>query len=465
MKKQSVFATVITLLAGSSLAYAADNPPQSPSQPQQPDNGRIVIAIQELGNRIEGLTKAGVKSVNDLAYQLDKSFTSAMQLNTDQTNIQNRTHDQTRLDADRMVKSNLQPFSSATLTYTNKSQPEVKKVMSESNARQNYITQLKNLEASDTIYSLVQGMDVSTYWTKKNIGAPGLNDDAFNFSALIEPEVYSPDQIKNSQNFIGYAARQYQSYTDGLNLSQLHNALLKYQQQGVKVLSQQIDQFRNNDAYKKYQMSVRSLTAAQSVATDIFAGLAAERRPMMTTEADPQLDAISRAIGVDPQVISAKNDNGETVTMYRYASPMQIANYRANYRLNDPKWYQEVSADSAENLQRKSVILLAEISRQLNQNHLDNEKIMSALAMLNLQSGELTKQMLATQVKDVNNAISTFANTANGNPPPQTTTSTSTSTTSPSTSSTTTTSSTTIDPNNYNTNTIPTTVPTTVPTQ
>lgn len=412
MKKQKkLVVAAITLLSASGVALADNTaPPTAPAQ----DSGRMVTAIQELGNRIEALAKASVKSVNEVAYQLDKSFGPTMQLNVKQQDIQNHTRTQTQVNSSLAVKRNLQPFSANTLTYTNKSQPEVKKVTDEGDARQKYINQLKNLEASDTIYSLVQGMEVSKYWTKKNLGNPGHNDDAFNFSAFIEPEVYSPEQVKNSENFIGYATKDYQSYSDDINLTQLRNALLKYQRQGTTQLSQQINQFRNNDAYKNYQLAIRSLVANKSVATDILSGLAAERKPIITATADTQLDAISRAIGVEPQVISMKNDAGENVSFYRYASPMQVAKFRANYRLNSPQWYQEVAGDSAENLQRKSVVLLAEISSQLYQNHLDNEKMMGALAMINLQASETTSALLKLQVKDVNAAISSFAAGASG---------------------------------------------------
>lgn len=109
--------------------------------------------------------------------------------------------------------------------------------------------------------------------------------------------------------------------------------------------------------------------------------------------------------------------------MYRYASPLQIAQYRANYRLNDPKWFQEVASDSSENLQRKSVILLAEINRQLLQNHLDNEKVMATLAILSQQTGDVSSMMLKNQVNEVNNAIKTFTGDANSTdaPPPSST--------------------------------------------
>lgn len=421
-KKTQLLAATMTMLTATGLAFADDNTPTPPS-----DSHGVVNAIQQLGNQIESLTKAGVKSVNELAYKIDQSFPLSMQLNIKQADIQDSTRAQAQVETNRAVKRSLQPFSAGTLTYTNQSQPEVQKVNAETKARQNYMNQLKNLDASDTIYSLVQGMDVSTYWTKKNIGVPGANDGAFDFGALIEPEAYTLEQMKNSENFIGYATRQYQSYADAVNLSTLKNALVQYQKQGVKTLSQQINQFRSNSAYQNYQLSIRSLTATNSVATDILSGLAAERKPILKADFDPQLDAISRAIGIDPQSVSVKNANGDTVTMYRYASPMQIAKYRANYRLNTPQWYQEVAGDSAENLQRKSVVLLAEISSQLYQNHLDNEKMLGALAILNLQMSNATEGTLKTQVKDLNDAIAGFAAGASATTQPQTTTTSSTS--------------------------------------
>ncbi len=438
MKKVKLLGVAVTAFTVAGLAQAADHNPPSPDK------------IQELSNQIEALAKASVRSVNELAYKVDQSFPLSMQLNIKQADIQNSTRLQTEIETDRAIKRDLQPFSSTTLTYTNKSQPEVQKVNAETNDRQNFINQLQNLEASDTIYSLVQGMDASAYWTKKNIGAPGRNDDAFSFAALIEPEIYSAEQVKNSQNFIGYATKQYQSYTDGLDLPTLRNALLQYQKQGVKALSQQIDQFRSNTAYKNYQLTIRSLTASTSVATDILSGMAEERKPIIRTEADPQLDAISRFIGVEPQVVSVKNADGDSVTMYRYASPMQISKFRANYRLNNSQWYQEVAGDSAENLQRKSVLLQSEMVSQLYQNHLDNEKILGALAMLILQSKESGAMMLKTQVTDVNSAIASFAAAASGSTQQQDTTSTTNSTstsTDPNSYST--------DPNSYNANTQP----------
>lgn len=409
-KKNLIVLTTAALLTGSGLAQAAD----SKLPLVVADNSAVVTAIEELGNKLEALTKAGVKSVNEMAYQLNSSFVPTMLLNSKQTDIQNRTREETRESTGQAVKRDLEPFSANTLTYTTKSQPEVKKVDAQTSARNQFIKQLKNLEASDSIYSLVQGIDVASFWTRRSLNGSGRNDDAFNFAAFIEPEAYTPEQMKNSENFIGYAAKQYQSFADGVNLDQLRGALTQYQKQGVKTLSQQIDQFSNNSAYKNYQLSVRSITTAKSVATDILSGLAAERKPILTTEPDAQLDAISRAIGVEPETLTLKNAAGETVTMHRYASSMQIAKFRANYRLNSPSWYQEVAGDSAENLQRKSVILLAEISSQLYQNHLDNEKMLGALAMLNLQSSDSANLLLKTQVLDLNAAIASFAETAAG---------------------------------------------------
>ncbi len=411
-------ASAITVFAASSLSYADSSSAQTNSANDSKNSLGIVVAIQELGNKIQGLTQAGVRSVNEMAYALDQSFWPSMQLNAKHTDIQERIRAQTRENVDKAVKKDLQPFAISTLTYTSKSQPEVKLAMERNKLQQDSINQLKNLDASDSIYSLVQGMDASIFWTRKNLGRAGVNDDAFNFAAFIEPAAYNPEQLKNSDNFIGYATKQYQSYTDGMNLADLKQGLVGYQKQGVKVLSQKIDEFRKNPAYQNYQLAIRTIIANKSVAADVLSGIAAERKPIMTTQADSQLDAISRAIGVEPQVISVKTPDGQSVSMYRYASPLQIAQYRANYRLNDPKWFQEVASDSSENLQRKSVILLAEINRQLLQNHLDNEKVMATLAILSQQTGDVSSMMLKNQVNEVNNAIKTFTGDANSTDAP-----------------------------------------------
>ncbi len=146
-------ASLTAILASSSLAFAnnTSNPP-----PPADNGNRVVTAIQELGNKIESLAKASVKSINTIAYQLDKSLSTSVLLNTQQEGIQNRTRDNVQKETDRAIKIALQPFSDSTLTYTNSSQPEVKKIQAESKARENYINQLKNLEASDSIYSLVK---------------------------------------------------------------------------------------------------------------------------------------------------------------------------------------------------------------------------------------------------------------------------------------------------------------------
>ena len=455
MKNKKIILTTATIaiLASSAFAYA-----QSSDAPVVDNSGRTVSAIQELGNKIEALAKASVKSVNQLAYQLDKSFTNAVDLNSQQQNIQDRTRDRTHTDADNNIKQALQPFAEAALTYTSSSQPEVKKVYAERDAREKYLKSLQNVEASDTIYSLVQGIDASSYWTHTNTGRSAkINNDAFNFAALIEPDAYNAEQEKNSQYFLGYAAKQYNSYTEGLNLGQLRDTLNKYKTSSPKDLGQKIAEFRNDPAYKKFQLSVRSTMASKSVATDILTGLAAERKPIRTTSPDAQLDAVSRAIGVTPKTLSlADPENpGQKITLYTYASPMQIAKYRANYRLNDKNWYQEVAGDSAENLQRKSVVLLAEISSQLYQNHLDNEKVLGALAMMNLQSNGATEMLLKTQVADVNKSIATFSGQSTANTQSNTITNSGT----PSSTDYSNYDTSNIDTSNIDTSTVPTTTP------
>ncbi|MBS0352110.1 MAG: hypothetical protein JSR33_13200 [Proteobacteria bacterium] len=436
IKKIKIASTAITVLTVSSFAYGAD------IDPSVKENHSVVNAIHELENKIEAITTSTVNTVNLQAYKLDQSYPLSMALNMKQEDVQADSRKETQRASNQAIKMNLQPFSAYALTYTNKSQPEVVKVTKEMNNYQDSINRLKNLEASDTLYSLVQGMETSTYWTRNNIGKPGRNDDAFNFGAFIEPDAYTPEQMVNSQNFIGYATKQYQSLSDGIDFNSLHNALLQYQKQGVKTLSQQIDLFRNNTAYKNYQLTVRSMTAANSVATDVLSGLASERKPIIKAEADPQLDAISRLIGVEPRVINSKDDKGQTITLYSYASPMQIANFRANYRLNSSQWYQEVATDSSENLQRKTVILLAEIASKLQDMQKLQEKTAATLAIMSLQSNDMNTTILKTKVDEVNTAINKFAEAASASNQAQNAQTNSTSNSS---------NNSTADPNNYNT--------------
>lgn len=400
-RKKILVTTAFSLMAAASLVHAAD--PTSPAV----ESFSASMAVQELGNKIDSLAKAQVRMINRLAYELDKSFIDAIDIINKQDDIQSKTRAMIHQESDSAVKQTLLPFAAKTLTYTNKNQPEVQKINAQSEKQDKSARRLKNIEASDSIFSLVQGIEASSFWTRKNLSAPERNDDAFNFANLIEPDLYTVEQEKNSKDFIAFVTKQYISYTDNINLSQLRDALNNYKNRSPKVLGQKINEFRNNPTYNNYQTTIRSLTASKSVANDILIGLAAERRPIRSLTKDPQLETLSRAVGVEPRAseIPDPDNDGQKITLYTYASPQQIAKYQANH---DKAWYQEVATDSMENLQRKSLLVQDQISKQLYRNHLDNEKIMAALAMSLLQTNDMGELNLKTQANDVNAAIKTF---------------------------------------------------------
>lgn len=402
-KKKILTLATFSLLASMTWVYAG------PLFPTSSDTGSSSTdeAIQALGNRIDALAKANVRLGTYVAHELDKSFLSALEMLNKQDDIQTKNRDLIHQESNNLVKQSLSPFAYKTLTYTNKNQPEVKLLSGENEKNDSAQRLLRNVEGSDSIISLVQGIDASTFWTRKNLSAPERNDAAFNFSNLVEPEAYTEEQDKNSKNFIAIATKQYKSYTDGVNLDQLRDAFNNYKARSPKVLGQKIIEFRNNTTYSNYQMNIRSIVANKSLANDILMGIAAERRPIRTMSPDPQLDAISRAIGVVPRTIEIPDpDNeGQKITVYTYASQQQIAKYQVNH---DKQWYQEVATDSLENLQRKSLLLQDQISKQLLRNHLDNEKIMAALALSLMQNNEAAEPMMKLQVNDVNSAIKSF---------------------------------------------------------
>ncbi len=383
------------------------------------DNGRMIAAIQELGAKMEALTKAGMKSINNLAFELDKSLATTVEVNTQQENIQNGVKQRINDDTEAAIKQTLQPMANAALTFTSPSQPEVQEAQAANKRQQQVMTQLTDgVAASDTVHSLVKGVEAGAFFTRTNVGKPAvLHDSAFNFSAFIGPDAYTPEKQIDAQRFIDYTVNKpWVSYSENINFAKLTAELNKYKSQPV-ALAEKIQEFRNNDAYKKYQLTVRSMTAVKSVSANTLYELKSERMPIYKETADTKLEALSRAIGIEPSLVAVKDpkDPSKTVNLYRYASPMQIANYVANHHLNNKEWYQEVASASAETLQRKNVILSAEILSKLHQLHLDNEKMLSLLAMSNSQANQMNEMMLKTQVSELNGAIDAFTGSSSSN--------------------------------------------------
>jgi intracellular multiplication protein IcmX len=100
-----------------------------------------------------------------------------------------------------------------------------------------------------------------------------------------------------------------------------------------------------------------------------------------------------------------------------YASPLEVENYIANERLNNPQWFQEMKTASPATVQREQVLILAEIESALQRNHLDNERLLATLSIMALQSSQTGQLMLKNQAQNVNAIID--PNSASAQTPPQ----------------------------------------------
>ena len=263
-----------------------------------------------------------------------------------------------------------------------------------------------NLGAADTlsfkpttIAGLVTPADM-VYVTPPSV----INNGFLDFSSLISPVSYSPSEQANADTFIKYAAHSTQNLTSGVNFSTLERH------------PQVVADLKTNPLYQHYMFTIRSLLAIRSISLYTLNRLIAERIPVA---------GLGKAAGLlpsnitplpsypTPQQIEAYQktlvNNQSQIAAYQAAtpaSPLQVEANQANRRADNPTWYADIRNDSPTTLQRKTLIVLAEIERQNYQAHLDREAILAELAAMNLQLGESSNTQLKLQATNLNEAIS-----------------------------------------------------------
>lgn len=216
------------------------------------------------------------------------------------------------------------------------------------------------------------------------------HNDFMDFSGLLNDTSYTTQQEKAAKDFVKYAAQSTQDVTVGINLSKLYgsaSALLAVKQSPI---------------YQEYVMTIRSLIANRSITLNTLNQLIAERTPMQ---------GLGQAAGLQPTTPAS----GKTPAVYPPASPLQVEEYQATYRVEDPTWYANLDKASPATLQREQVVMLAEIEKQNLQAHLDRERILSELTALNLQmSTANTQSVLQQAASKVNGVIQSAVSGAAG---------------------------------------------------
>ncbi|PIZ05117.1 MAG: hypothetical protein COY58_00715 [Gammaproteobacteria bacterium CG_4_10_14_0_8_um_filter_38_16] len=237
----------------------------------------------------------------------------------------------------------------------------------------------KEAEASDSLYVGDQESKGDFYEQNKSLlkkPSPA-NNKNFNFSNLIVPNSYSKTQEYGAQQFIKYAALSTQPIATGIHFNKLFER------------PKAIVALKNSPEYQTFTFRLRGLLAIRSMNINTLNQLIAERTPVT---------GLGEAAGLKKSTP---------------ASPMQVEAYQANHRIESKKWYNSVENASPATVQRETLIVLAEMEHQNYILHHDNERLLSAITALGLQSGmQNMGSFLMQQSPKMNEAIDTALNSA-----------------------------------------------------
>ena len=233
---------------------------------------------------------------------------------------------------------------------------------------------------------------------KKWVEKPKENfDNNFNFANLFNEKAYSPSEQAAAQKFVVYGAQSTQNLISNIgNLSKLSgntSALIAV---------------KKSAAYQNFAMTMRTLLAIRSISINALNQLINERTPMPGLASAAGLDKLTNPTEKETQELK---DN--------VASPLQVEDYQANHRFEDPNWYQSIQNDSPATVQRNTLILLTEIEHQNYQAHIDRERLLSAILASNLEKNLTTMSTVLQQSGgEVNSEINSVLNPPKKNTKP-----------------------------------------------
>lgn len=273
--------------------------------------------------------------------------------------------------------------------------------------------QLAQLNASDSL-STDSSSIINSFWHSDK-GADTSNDPTFNFGTIIDKTAYpmdaDPKHVNNKQacdkmqghfvpnfagddssgmctfstqylqanNYLTYLTDSYQPLVSGLQFSKLGND------------KDAIKQLNNDEAYIKLKNKVRGMVAQRSIALDNLHAMMQER-------------IVQPGLG---EKLGITDKDGKSV---KDASILQAEQYAVDSKLNNPDWYKKIATESSPALQRQTLIALLGIQRQMQQQHIDNERMIATQSAMVLGLANMQKMLLQTSdVKEVNESITRIA--------------------------------------------------------
>lgn len=149
-----------------------------------------------------------------------------------------------------------------------------------------------------------------------------------------------------------------------------------------------------NATVQNYLLQLRAASAIRSMALSNFNYLAKER-------------AIIPGLGTNAGmvVIPSAGQCGKTPKSIADASQLQVDKYLIDRRSNNPCWYASVNSASPLAIQRETLYVMTEIQRQLYENQMLQERILSTLSTMQVAMTANTNNVFTLQANNVQSCL------------------------------------------------------------
>ncbi len=388
MKKQLILSTIIS----ASLAFSASSFADTPSDKQKPSpdpSSSLNAFADKISDSINDAIKPLTTAVNLIysTYTTDSNQPNTMQkparMNNQQIlSSQNASNKSSEAASLNFVASQLNQFPSNfhakdpnyTPPATNKSSnSDGSYVFNDFETPASLSESLDKLTASDDIQLSDNANNaISIFGSKDNKTAKN-NNESMSFGGLINPSQYeTKSNIQAAQNFIAFDSQSYKNLADSIDLEKLG----KLESNG-KDGKDAVQAIFSSDNFKDYKRDYRSIISQQSVGYNNLSYLAAQRA----------------------------------------GSPSVLASEEAKIhaRIGTLNWYSNVQAASSATVQRRTLIVLAEIENEMHQNQLINQRMLATLSTMELQNTQTAKMQLAASAGKLNREISNCSENPSAN--------------------------------------------------
>lgn len=190
---------------------------------------------------------------------------------------------------------------------------------------------------------------------------------SYNAESLLSPTVYQDSTAVN-------AADNYIQFASGL-----------IQPLGVFTPASDNTTILTNPNYISYLAQIRSYVAAMSVGVGNLYRLYAERMPITKTNQQNQTTAPFNALNSYGLGAIAQLPANSSQLTDGSASALQVDQYSATRRFNDPNWRRGIMEASPTALAREQLYLLAEIRYEMFLSRMEMQRMTVAMSMMQLQ--------------------------------------------------------------------------------